>query len=329
MTQNRGKNLPDLPNFRDIQAVFRSQSIRWNGLARAHVESCFDDTLTFMSEAILHVAGPYTSSRLLDEYIRPSLEKRRAVLVDKLDELLWPFAQCHPITARPEYTAMPRLLLDSSDRRQAEKNDSATVWSRHAQRYRFTIDHVHAAHVLDRAEAYYEVNLRYSTFNHVTILTGVQIALDTFVDNVATLAIERVLLRDLPDLVLSSCDPSSLSDEELEAVAGESEEVKEQRTKAVHRVAALEAVIQTCRQYKGISRSTPQELTPSRVVAASKDDAHAPKASVDLVDGTPLQSSADTSNDEDTTFRFGSPATPTFRSPERALPTFVQLKPEL
>jgi hypothetical protein len=157
MTQNRGKNLPDLPNFRDIQAVFRSQSIRWNGLARTHVESCFDDTLTFMSEAILHVAGPYTSSRLLEEYIRPSLEKRRAMLVDKLDELLWPFAQCHPITARPEYTTMPRLLLDTSDRRQTEKNDSATMWSRHAQRYRFTIDHIHAAHVFDRAEAYYEV----------------------------------------------------------------------------------------------------------------------------------------------------------------------------
>jgi hypothetical protein len=171
MTQNRGKNLPDLPNFRDIQAVFRSQSIRWNSLARTHVESCFDDTLTFMSEAILHVAGPYTSSRLLEKYIGPSLEKRRAMLVDKLDELLWPFAQCHPITARPEYTAMPRLLLDSNDRRQAEKHDSATVWSRHAQKYRFTIDHIHAAHVLDRAEAYYEVRSKCPCSYYEPILT--------------------------------------------------------------------------------------------------------------------------------------------------------------
>jgi hypothetical protein len=67
MKQNKGKNLPDLLNFRDIQAVFRSQSIRWHGLARTYVESCFADTLTFMSEAILHVADPYTSSRLLEE----------------------------------------------------------------------------------------------------------------------------------------------------------------------------------------------------------------------------------------------------------------------
>lgn len=157
MTQNRGKNLPDLPNFRDIQAVFRSQSVRWNSLARNHVESCFDDTLTFMSEAILHVAGQYTSSRLLEEYIRPALEVRRATLIDKLEELLWPFTQCHPITMHPEYASMPRLLLDTSDARQLESNDAGSVWSRHAQRHRFTIDQMHAAHVLDRAEAYYEV----------------------------------------------------------------------------------------------------------------------------------------------------------------------------
>ena len=117
-------------------------------------------------------------------------------------------------------------------------------------------------------------------------------------------------MRDLPDLILSSCDPSSLSDEQLEAVAGESEEVKEQRAKAVHRVAALEAVIQTCRQYKGISRSTPQKLTPSQAVAHPIDAVHAPKASADSIGDTSLQVSADTSNDEEAAFRFGSPATP-------------------
>jgi hypothetical protein len=117
-------------------------------------------------------------------------------------------------------------------------------------------------------------------------------------------------LRDLPDLILSSCDPSSLTDEELEAVAGESEEVKEQRTKAVHRVAALEAVIQTCRQYKSISRSTPQKIMPSRTGDILRDDAPASKASAERVDGTVLESSADTSNDEDALFKFESPATP-------------------
>jgi hypothetical protein len=119
-----------------------------------------------------------------------------------------------------------------------------------------------------------------------------------------------VLLRDLPDLILSSCDPSSLTDEELEAVAGESEEVKEQCIKAIHRVAALEAVIKTCRQYKGISRSTPQKIMPSRTGNILRDDAPASKASAERVNGTVLESSADTFNDEDALFKFESPATP-------------------
>jgi hypothetical protein len=158
MTQNRGKNLPDLPNYRDIQAVFRSQSIRWHSLATAHVEQCYDDTLTFMSEAILHVAGTYTSSRLLEEYIRPSLEQRRASLIEKLDELLWPFTQCHPMTAHPEYVSMPRLLLGASIASHTDANEVGIAWTRHAQSRCFTIDHLHAAHVLDRAEAYYKVS---------------------------------------------------------------------------------------------------------------------------------------------------------------------------
>jgi hypothetical protein len=160
MTQNRGKNLPDIPNYRDIQAVFRSQSIRWHSLATAHVELCYDDTLRFMSEATLHVAGRHTSSRLLEEYIRPSLERRRASLIEKLDELLWPFTQCHPMTAHPEYMAMPRLLLGPKDENQKGAPEAGTDWTSYAQRNRFSIDHLHAAHVLDRAEAYYEVSFQ-------------------------------------------------------------------------------------------------------------------------------------------------------------------------
>lgn len=159
MAQNRGKNLPDIPNYRDIQAVFRSQSIRWNSLATEHVELCFEDVLKFMSEAILHVAGKHTSSRLLERYIRPSLETRRAALIEKLDELLWPFTRCHPMTAHPEYVSMPRLLSAPSEVAQFSADAGGTEWTRNAMRNRFAVELLHAAHVLDRAEAYYEVRL--------------------------------------------------------------------------------------------------------------------------------------------------------------------------
>jgi hypothetical protein len=74
--------------------------------------------------------------------------------------------------------------------------------------------------------------------------------LDTFIDNVATLAIERILLRDLPDLVFAGCDSSRLTNEELEVLAGKPPEITQQRTKAKCRLAALEAVLYICKQYQ-------------------------------------------------------------------------------
>ena len=76
-----------------------------------------------------------------------------------------------------------------------------------------------------------------------------------------------MLLRDLTDVVLANCEPSSLSDEELVSVAGDPVEVKEQRTKATHRAAVLETAIKTCRQCKDVSKSTPQKDMPTRLKA--------------------------------------------------------------
>jgi hypothetical protein len=80
-----------------------------------------------------------------------------------------------------------------------------------------------------------------------------------------------VLLRDLTDLVLANCEPSGLSDEELISVAGDSVEVKGQRTKATHRAAVLETAIKTCRQCEDVSQPTPQKniLLPARPKAAA------------------------------------------------------------
>lgn len=94
-----------------------------------------------------------------------------------------------------------------------------------------------------------------------------------------------MLLRDLPNLILSTCEPSRLSDEQLESVAGESEEAKEQRIKAVQRVSALEAVMQTCRQYRGTNRSTPQKVMPCRSEIATRTDSPATKVATVHVNG--------------------------------------------
>jgi hypothetical protein len=49
----------------------------------------------------------------------------------------------------------------------------------------------------------------------------------------------------------------------LKFLAEESTKFKEQRTKAAHRVAVLEAAIKTCRQYKGVNHSTLKKGMPA------------------------------------------------------------------
>lgn len=102
----------------------------------------------------MHVAGEYTSSRLLQEYLRPTLEARRDALMHKLEELLSPFTHCHPITSQPEYARVPRKLYMKGDGR---KPNPRTEWSQCAREHEeFPADRTFAAHMLDRAEMYYE-----------------------------------------------------------------------------------------------------------------------------------------------------------------------------
>lgn len=73
-----------------------------------------------------------------------------------------------------------------------------------------------------------------------------------------------MLLRDLTDVILANCEPSSVSDEQLISVAGDSVKVEAQRTKATHKAAVVETAIKTCRQCKDVSQSTPEENMPTR-----------------------------------------------------------------
>ena len=73
-----------------------------------------------------------------------------------------------------------------------------------------------------------------------------QIALNTLIENVASLGIERCLLRDLSDLIPAT-EAMTLSDDTIESIAGESHEVVAQRTTAESQMAALDEVIRVCR----------------------------------------------------------------------------------
>lgn len=79
-----------------------------------------------------------------------------------------------------------------------------------------------------------------------------QIALDTFVDNVAILGVEAKLLTDLPN-ILTAEDIAGLDADEVTAIASEPPEAQKERQRLHAQCEALQDTVATCRMHGGQS----------------------------------------------------------------------------
>ncbi|KAK5725055.1 hypothetical protein LTR17_013254 [Elasticomyces elasticus] len=218
--QMRGRYLPGTVSPKLITAMFRQQSA-------PYVESCYDHIARFLEQAVVHAAGKYTADKLMERYFYPALDRASDSLDSKVNELLWPYQKSHPMTANPKYRSKKDKTSSFSD----EQGLAHTTGSRvdQAQTAALPSSSVTAAEALDRAEMYY------------------QIALDTFVDNCVTLAIEASLLDSIAGLFERDGgwqdEPSTVSD-----LGGESTEAIEERKRADAEKRVLQEVIATCRK---------------------------------------------------------------------------------
>ncbi|KAK5713567.1 hypothetical protein LTR15_011267 [Elasticomyces elasticus] len=223
----RGRYLPGTVSPKLITAIFRQQSVPWEHIAREYVECCYDHIARFLEQAVVHAAGKFTADKLMEKFFHPALDKASDALDSKIRELLWPYQKSHPMTANPKYRSKgPRTTSFSG-----EPGLTFPTFSRvdHAHAASLPPPSVAAAEALDRAEMYYEI------------------ALDTFVDNCATLAIEAGLLEGVAGLFERDSswqdEPSTVSD-----LDGESMEAIEERKRAEAEKRVLQEVIATCRK---------------------------------------------------------------------------------
>ncbi|KAK3636443.1 hypothetical protein LTR56_014230 [Elasticomyces elasticus] len=225
--QMRGRYLPGTVSPKLITAIFRQQSAPWEYIARRYVESCYDHIARFLEQAVVHAAGKYTADKLMERYFYPALDKASDALDSKVNELLWPYQKSHPMTANPRYRPKKDRASSPGD----EQGLAHTTGSRveQAQTAALPSSSVTAAEALDRAEMYYEI------------------ALDTFVDNCVTLAIEAGLLDSIAGLFERDGgwqdEPGTVSD-----LGGESTEAIEERKRAEAEKCVLQEVIGTCRK---------------------------------------------------------------------------------
>ncbi|PLB45800.1 hypothetical protein P170DRAFT_439518 [Aspergillus steynii IBT 23096] len=228
--KNRGIELPGSPNQRLVGILFRDQSKPWEEIARNHLMTAWDSVRFFVSLVLQHLADEHTYALIVGTLIEPELEKIRVGLLDKLDELTSYIKRGHPLPVGKSF--LVRIQQARRDREYQRLRsalgkpvDSRTELGLHEleqafSKLRVRVDEHASAEIIDEMEAYYET------------------AIVTFVDNVATLAIENCLLRPL-DRLFTSQTINNMEDDEVKHLAAEPSYILEERDRLSGELAKL------------------------------------------------------------------------------------------
>lgn len=269
--KTRQTSIPTLFNPIVIGLVFREQSKGWKDIALYHLKRVFQAVQEYLDEVLGSIMDERTRRMLMLEHIQQELDLRWRRVEEKLDELLLPYTQTMPAAYDPTFR---RELDEMKIARSQERNATPHMFGQnnHGQQSTFfggppkaepPVDLTNSE-ILDLVQGYYRVSPVPMLLTFY-MLTRLQRALEVFVSNVAMLAIENCLIKDLsatfdPNLVVE------MSDEKLANIASESEETRIQRTELRQRLAVLEGGKQVLKDHMGKLASTCHMSTRSLTV---------------------------------------------------------------
>ncbi|KAK8029433.1 hypothetical protein PG993_010724 [Apiospora rasikravindrae] len=226
---NQGNEFPGTSNDRLAVELFRDQSQPWRQLAQFHVRLVLDTCRHFVGELMGYVVGPATGKTF-------NMILVDIVLEGKVDELLH-----HYLTGRPQpLDAEFRTLLTARRR----KNLEVEFLNRLLQ---------------DQPDIFKDE--AFEKLRRVTENTSM--ALRTFTDNVIVLAVENCLIEELPSIFTTDM-VNQMDDAELNRLASESEEVREERAQLQKEHDALKEGLRSCNRYR--ERVIPRELPNQKVL---------------------------------------------------------------
>lgn len=212
---SRGRELSGTFNPLLIGPVFKQQSVKWEQIAELYGRRLWKACTLFFESLIRHAALSSTAEAILRNIISPALESRQALLKVKIDELLSPYRKGYPLTLNRTFIKDSQDLNNSPSKTLRSEDD--------------LLNHA-CSELLTGMQAYYKV------------------ALDVFVDNFATLAIENCLLEGLEEL-LSPLSVAKMTDEELNRLAAESPDIRAQRSQATTKLKVLENGLESCKRH--------------------------------------------------------------------------------
>ncbi|KUL89118.1 hypothetical protein ZTR_06016 [Talaromyces verruculosus] len=224
LNDSKGRELPGTFTPLLVGDLFIRQSTNWKPFALDFVEDVWNIVKQFLDDVLVHVADENVREALLEEIIDPEMERILMKLKDKVAELHSPYARGSPKTLNPRFVKE----LESRRSQQAE-NPSNQPGTLLGTTINEDADGYACRELLHLMQAYYAV------------------ALDVFVDNVSSLAVENCLMNALENL-LSPLTVSEMSDEELENIAFESLAVCELRSQTLEKQSSLQKSFELCRR---------------------------------------------------------------------------------
>ena len=115
---SRGRELPGMFNPLIVGELFHEQSKPWEEIARQHLRDIWQATKGFLDLLVLHLADEQTSEALLAQIIDPLMDQKLKDMNGKLDEILDPYRNGHPITYNHYFTETIQKV--KHNRREAE-----------------------------------------------------------------------------------------------------------------------------------------------------------------------------------------------------------------
>ncbi len=200
-----------------IDHVFRFQTSRWTRLAEHHAKALWHFVDDFVKRSLAHVAAPHVASAIAREVIGPKLAASKTKLLSKIDELLVPYTRRHV------------FILNSEELKQ-KLNGAGTAIEKLGWPIEASPQITQAAQVLVYVNAQYDI------------------ALQTFTENFANLALEGCLVEDIQDLFTANV-VAGMDAPTVERLTREPETVFKDRQNNQRRMASLQSILDTCNKH--------------------------------------------------------------------------------
>ncbi|KAL2129019.1 hypothetical protein VTI74DRAFT_8358 [Chaetomium olivicolor] len=258
---NQGMEFPGEVNGNLARQLFKEQSTPWENIAWRHLQQVLKTSQEFVERAFYHIIGVDTSTlrAILNDRVDPFFEEKQDTLREKLKELLHPYSSACGLPLEDEYRkSMHGSTLHHLGRRIAERLEES-----HPGLFK--------SNVGNRLERW-QIQQAVSSLNDAeTDVFGLakaikmmaafyDISLRIFINNVINLAVERCLVSQLSEIFALE-HVESMTVEQLQDMASESEEVRTQRLALQDEIKILKEGLRKCQKHK--LRDLPETSTYS------------------------------------------------------------------